>query len=157
MPPPRHGSTLRQSCEASESIARLHQLDLKATLFFQQNPEAIAAGAFHNDVVSVGNLNVLLYHARAFREKIADPIREWFKNNACHLIEVPESEVPLTDAVSSYLFNSQIVSLPDQTMALIAPTESRDNPRARKFLEELPNRNTPIRHESHFVDVRQGA
>jgi succinylarginine dihydrolase len=145
---------LRQSCEASESIARLHQLDLKATLFFQQNPEAIAAGAFHNDVVAVGNLNVLLYHARAFREKIADPIREWFKNNACHLIEVPESEVPLTDAVSSYLFNSQIVSLPDQTMALIAPTESRDNPRARKFLEELPNRNTPIRRV-HFVDVRQ--
>jgi succinylarginine dihydrolase len=145
---------VRQSLEASEAIARLHQLDPKNTLFFQQNPEAIDAGAFHNDVVAVGNLNVLLYHARAFRERIADPVRAWFKRDACHLLEVSELEIPLADAVSSYLFNSQIISLPDQTMALIAPTESRDNPRARKFLEELPNRNTPIR-QVHFVDVRQ--
>jgi succinylarginine dihydrolase len=145
---------VRQSLEASEAIARLHRLDPKNTLLFQQNPEAIDAGAFHNDVVAVGKLNVLLYHARAYREKIADPIRAWFKHDACHLLEVSESEVPLADAVSSYLFNSQIVSLPDQTMALIAPTESRDNPRSRKFLEELPNRNTPIR-QVHFVDVRQ--
>jgi succinylarginine dihydrolase len=145
---------VRQSFEACESIARLHQLDPKNTLFFQQNPEAIDAGAFHNDVVAVGNQNVLLYHARAFCEMIADPVRAWFKHDTCHLIEVRESEVPLADAVSSYLFNSQIVSLPGQSMALIAPTESRDNPRTRRFLDELPNRNTPIR-EVHFVDVRQ--
>ncbi len=145
---------VRQSLEASESVARLHQLDPKNTSFFQQNPDAIDAGAFHNDVVAVGNLNVLFYHARAFRETIADSISVWFKHNVCHLIEVREDEVPLADAVSSYLFNSQIVSLPDQTMALIAPTESRDNPQARKFLDDLPNRNTPIRRV-HFVDVRQ--
>jgi succinylarginine dihydrolase len=145
---------VRQSCEASESIARLHQLDPKNTLFFQQNPDAIDAGAFHNDVVAVGNLNILIYHSRAFRETIADPVRAWFKHDAVHLLEVNESEVPLADAISSYLFNSQVVSLPDQTMALIAPTESHENLRSRKFLEELPNRNTPIRRV-HFVDVRQ--
>jgi succinylarginine dihydrolase len=144
----------RQSFEAGGAIARLHKLDPRDTLYFQQNPEAIDAGAFHNDVVAVGNENVLLYHARAFCENIADPIRAWFKHEECHLLEVDESEVPLADAVSSYLFNSQIVSLPDKTMALIGPTESRDNPRAREFLESLPSRNTPIR-QVHFVDVRQ--
>ena len=144
----------RQSLEASESIARLHRLDSKNMLFFQQNPEAIDAGAFHNDVVAVGNQNVLLYHARAFRDSVANQVRGWFGQNVCHLIEVGESEIPLADAVASYIFNSQIVSLPDQTMALIAPAESRDNPRTRKFLDDLTNRDTPIRRV-HFVDVRQ--
>lgn len=144
----------RQSLEASESIARLHQLASQNILFFQQNPQAIDSGAFHNDVVAVANENVWLVHARAYAESKVGAIRAWFKNRECHLIEVAEAEVSLADSVSSYLFNSQIVSLPDGTMALIAPTESRDNPRTWKFLDELPSRNTPIR-KVHFVDVRQ--
>jgi succinylarginine dihydrolase len=157
----------RQTLEASESIARLHGLDPDHVLFLQQNPRAIDAGAFHNDVVAVGNLNVLLYHASAFAEGEPERIRsrlekdEWpliFSRgkDECPLIfiEVAESRVPLADAVSSYLFNSQLVSLPDDTMALIAPTESRDNPRTREFLDGLPAQDTPIR-QVHFVDVRQ--
>jgi succinylarginine dihydrolase len=144
----------RQSFEASESIARLHRLDSKNTLFLQQNPEAIDAGAFHNDVVAVGNLNVLLFHEKALLDSPANQIRVWFEEKACHLIEIQESVIPLADAVSSYLFNSQIVSLPDNTMALIAPVESRDNSRTRKFLDDLLNLNTPIQRV-HFVDVRQ--
>jgi succinylarginine dihydrolase len=140
----------RQTLGASQSIARLHQLDPQDVLFLQQNPLAIDAGAFHNDVVAVGNLNVLLYHAAAF----ADP--DWPKKAACppHLIEVQDSQVSLADAVSSYLFNSQLVGLPDQTMALIAPVEARDNPRTRQFLDDLLGRKTPVRHV-HYVDVRQ--
>ena len=61
----------RQALEASESVARLHQLEPRNALFFQQNPMAIDAGAFHNDVVAVGNLNVLLYHASAFADPAA--------------------------------------------------------------------------------------
>jgi len=94
-------------------------------LFVQQNPIAIEAGAFHNDVVAVGNLNVLLYHAAAFSdsEDTVHQIRSWFEasGGSCYLIETPDSQVPLADAVSSYLFNSQLVQLPDQTMALVAP------------------------------------
>jgi succinylarginine dihydrolase len=123
-------------------------------LFLQQNPRAIDAGAFHNDVVAVGNLNVLLYHAWAFAQFQPDDIRSRLEKDECPLIFIPVSEVPLADAVSSYLFNSQLVSLPDGTMALIAPTESRDNPRTREFLDNLLARNTPIR-QVHFVEVRQ--
>ncbi|MGD0769529.1 MAG: N-succinylarginine dihydrolase [Tepidisphaeraceae bacterium] len=146
----------RQTLEASESIARLHGLDPGHVLFLQQNPRAIDAGAFHNDVVAVGNLNVLMYHASAFAGFEPGIIRSRLEKDECPLIfiEVPESQVPLGDAVSSYLFNSQLVSLPDETMALIAPTESRDNPRTRKFLDDLLAGNTPIR-QVHFVDVRQ--
>ena len=123
----------RQTLEASESIARLHQLDPQNVLFLQQNPIAIDAGAFHNDVVAVGNLNVLLYHAAAFADVngAARQIRGWFENAGCqpYLIEVPDSQIPLADAVCSYLFNSQLVQLPDQTVALIAPVE---------FAEKIP-------------------
>lgn len=148
----------RQTFEASESIARLHELNPHNVLFLQQNPLAIDAGAFHNDVVAVGNLNVLLYHAAAFADpgNAARQIRGWFEKAGCqpYLIEVPDSQVPLADAISSYLFNSQLVQLPDQTMALIAPTESRENSRARQFLDDLPARSTPIR-QVHYIDVRQ--
>jgi succinylarginine dihydrolase len=132
----------------------LHQLNVKDTKFVQQNAEAIDAGAFHNDVVSVGNGNVFLFHERAFRETISPQIRDWFGEREHYLIEVLDERISLADAVSSYLFNSQIVSLPDGTMAVIAPIESRDNPRTREFLDELPTRKTPIR-QVHFVDVRQ--
>jgi succinylarginine dihydrolase len=59
----------RQTREASEAVARLHGLDPTATVFAQQNPEAVDAGVFHNDVICVGNLNVLLCHERAFADR----------------------------------------------------------------------------------------
>jgi len=144
----------RQTLEASESVARLHGLDPDHVMFLQQSPRAIDAGAFHNDVVAVGNLNVLMYHAAAFAELEFEKLRGRLEKDECPLFAVAESRVPLADAVSSYLFNSQIVSLPDGTMALIAPMESRDNPRTREFLDDLLARNTPIR-QVHFVEVRQ--
>jgi succinylarginine dihydrolase len=70
------------------------------------------------------------------------------------LIEASDSQVPLEDAVNSYLFNSQLVTLGDQTIALIAPTESRDNPRASRWIDELLAQSTPVR-QVHYVDVRQ--
>ncbi len=119
---------------------------------------AIDAGAFHNDVVAVGNLNVFLYHSAAFADPggVARQIRDWFEKAGCqpYLIEVPDSQVPLADAISSYLFNSQLVQLPNQTMALIAPTECRENSLTRRFLDDLPARGTPIR-QVHYIDVRQ--
>jgi succinylarginine dihydrolase len=147
----------RQTLEASQSIARLHALNPENTLFLQQNPKAIEAGAFHNDVVAVGNLNVLFYHASAFADQTApEQIRRALQKSAAsfYLIEAREEQIPLSDAVSSYLFNSQLVQLPDQTMALIAPTESHENPRTRAFLDHLLQQNTPIK-KIHYVDVRQ--
>ncbi|HET6246750.1 MAG TPA: N-succinylarginine dihydrolase [Tepidisphaeraceae bacterium] len=148
----------RQTREASESIARLHQLDLTRTLFLRQNPDAIDAGAFHNDVVTVSNENVLLYHADAFADSAfaLAHIRESVSKVVLEdliLIEVPASEVPLADAVRSYLFNSQLVSM-DDGMALICPTECQDVPSSREFLKHLLHKQTPIRNV-HFINVRQ--
>src|SRR5439155_19336991 len=54
----------RQTFAASRAVATMH--GVKETEFIMQNPLAIDAGAFHNDVVAVGNRSVLLYHERAW-------------------------------------------------------------------------------------------
>ncbi|MDB5356040.1 MAG: astB [Phycisphaerales bacterium] len=147
----------RQTRSASEAVARLHRLDPARTLFLQQNPAAIDAGAFHNDVVAVGNQNVLIYHAGAYLDAAA--ILEMARRGLGKLgvepffIEVPENEVPLADAVRSYLFNCQLVTLPDGKMAMICPTECQEIASSRGFLERLVESGTPIRRV-HFVDVR---
>jgi succinylarginine dihydrolase len=135
----------RQHREAGAAIARLHGLDPARVLFAQQSPEAIAAGAFHNDVVAVANELVLFAHEQAF----ADPARLYSALRAAlpqvEIIEVPAAEVSLADAISSYLFNAQLVSLPEGGMGLILPTEARTHPRVWGWLKNLIARNRAIR------------
>ena len=52
----------RQTYEASMAVARLGQLHLDRGVFVRQHPRAIDAGAFHNDVVMVGDGARLLLH-----------------------------------------------------------------------------------------------
>ena len=148
----------RQAHEASSAIARLHQLDPGATLLFQQSPAAIDAGVFHNDVVAVANQNVLLSHHSAYADPASsDRIREIFESHSgepLFLIEATQEQVSLKDAVESYLFNSQLVTLPDRSMSLIAPMECRECPSVYQFIQQLLSSNTPIR-TAHFLDVRQ--
>ena len=149
----------RQSREASAAVARLHELKPSRIIFVQQNPAAIDAGAFHNDVVAVGNLNVVLYHEAAYADGRAFAAELQSKFAALSgadpvLIEVADSEVPLPDAISSYLFNSQLVSLHDGSMAMICPIECRETASSWAFLDRLTEMETPIK-SVHFVDVRQ--
>lgn len=149
----------RQTLEASRAIARLHQLDPAHTVFAQQNPAAIDAGAFHNDVVSVGNENILLFHASAYVNSAALIAEIRSKFEACcgkplYAIEVPEERVTLKDAVASYLFNSQLVTLPTGEMTLIAPMECQEHAGVNAFIQSLISQDNPIR-SVHYVDVRQ--
>ncbi len=135
----------RQHREASAAVARLHRLDPARTILAAQSAEAIAAGAFHNDVVAVANGHVLFAHEQAF----ADPDALYARLRAAlpgvEIIIVPAGAVSLADAISSYLFNGQLVSLGDEGMALILPSEARDNPRVWAWLQGLVAGNGPIR------------
>ena len=144
----------RQHVEACKAIARFHQLDPARTLFVEQSPEAIAAGAFHNDVVAVANERVLFAHEKAFADRdqlIAECER---LVPGFELVEVSENDVPLGDAVASYLFNAQLVSRPDGEMTLIVPSEARDTPSVWQWLQRHLAGNGPIRRVE-VVDVRQ--
>lgn len=144
----------RQNLEASKAIARLHRLDPAQALFIEQSEVAIAAGAFHNDVVAVANGPVLLAHEKAFadRDRVIAECERLFPE--LQLVEVSESEVPLRDAVSSYLFNAQLVSPPGGQTTLIAPTECVETPSVRNWIDRHLASNGPIRR-IEVVDVRQ--
>ena len=144
----------RQHIESSKAIARAHRLNADRTLFIQQSEAAIAAGAFHNDVVAVANERVLFTHEQAFEEPEAAYAAIRDRMPEAEIVIVPADRVSLADAVQSYLFNAQLVTLPSGEMALILPTEAENNANVWGWLQEHVAGNGPIR-KLVPVDVRQ--
>jgi succinylarginine dihydrolase len=144
----------RQHVEASKAIARKHGLDPARTIFAAQSEEAIAAGAFHNDVVAVANERVLFAHEFAFADKEALIERCFPLVPGFEYVEVPDAEVPLADAVRSYLFNAQLVTPPDGQPTLVVPTEARETPSVWNWIEQHVAGNGPIRRVK-VADVRE--
>ena len=145
----------RQTREASEAVARLHGLDAMHTVFAQQHPDVIDAGVFHNDVIAVGHRELLFCHEHAFANQsaviaeLADKFGAGFT-----VISVADADVPVDDAVSSYLFNSQLLSKPDGKMAIVVPQECRSNARVWTYLEALVASH-PILNEALVFDLRE--
>ena len=148
----------RQTLEASQAIARLHGLDPARTVFASQNPDVVDQGVFHNDVIAVGNGNVLFYHEQAFLDEATtlDALRRAMETVGADLapVRVPTLAVPVADAVASYLFNSQLLSKADRRMALVVPHECRENAAVSNYLAQLVNSGGPIDELIEF-DLRQ--
>jgi len=144
----------RQRERASRAVARHFALDDDQAVFVEQSKQALDAGAFHNDVVGVANEAVLFLHEQAFENQPAAlaQIRSAFP--ALTVVEAPAAMVSLADAIGSYLFNSQLLSLPDGTMALILPRESEENDRVRTFLNGVVQAENPIA-QILYKDVRE--
>jgi len=147
----------RQTYEASQALARKHQLSPEQTVFACQNPEAIDAGVFHNDVIAVANESVLLIHEQAFlnqhavlhelRQKMHAPLQ---------LVEIPIQDLSLNEAVSSYLFNSQLLSLPNSSeMLLLAPSECAEQKRVKTCIDKIISSATNPITQVHYLDLRQ--
>ncbi|HEY3664447.1 MAG TPA: N-succinylarginine dihydrolase [Polyangiaceae bacterium] len=141
----------RQTREASVACARLHGLREDQLLFLQQAPQGIDAGAFHSDVLCVGNQQLLLVHELAFAGAPQGELRARL-GEQFELVVASNAELPVSDAVHAYPFNSQLVTLPDGGMALIAPEESRASPSANAFLQRVLREDNAVR-ALHYVDV----
>jgi succinylarginine dihydrolase len=148
------GFPVRQHAEAGRVVARAHGLDPARTIHVAQSEAAIAGGAFHNDVVAVADGLTLFAHEQAF----GDPAGFYAELRRLlpevQIVEVPASAVPLGDAIRSYLFNAQLVTLPEGGQALILPAEARETPSVWTWLEAMVAGNGPIRR-LELVDVRQ--
>ncbi len=144
----------RQHEQASHAVARLHGLDPARCVFLEQNAEAIASGAFHNDVVAVANGPVLFTHARAFADQAGAYAAMRAAFPALEVVEVPDDAVSLAEAIRSYLFNAQLLTLPDGGMALVVPEECRESAAVWNWCEQTLAANGPIRRVIP-VDVRQ--
>ncbi len=148
----------RQTLEACQAVARLHGLAEQRALFIQQNPATIDLGVFHNDVIAVGNGNVLFYHQQAFVDEVATltSLQRAMANVQAELrpVCVNTAEVAVADAVSSYLFNSQLLSKPNGKMALVVPQECQENEAVAKYLQRMIANGDPIDELISF-DLRQ--
>ena len=150
----------RQTLEASQAIARSHKLDPSHVVFAYQNPLAIDLGVFHNDVISVANESVFLLHEEAFlnQKNVLNQL-EQKSTFPLNIIQVKANQISITDAVSTYLFNSQLITLPshksNKTMALIAPSECENHPQIKSFIDNLlANPDNPIQF-AYYLDLKQ--
>ncbi|MBA6111334.1 MULTISPECIES: N-succinylarginine dihydrolase [Pseudomonas] len=148
----------RQTLEASQAVARLHGLSDDGVVYAQQNPAVIDQGVFHNDVIAVGNGEVLFYHEDAFLETdaVLGQLRAKLasKGGNFQAICVPRAAVTVEDAVRSYLFNSQLLSRGDGSMLLVVPEECRNNERVWAYLGQLTSQGGPVREVKVF-DLKQ--
>lgn len=150
----------RQSFEASQALVRLHGLSPARAIFAQQNPTAVDAGVFHNDVIAVGHRNLFFFHEDAFIEQQAllDEIADKMAPAPMHFMEVPAAEVPLQTAVATYLFNSQLldVSTTPETeeFVIVAAKECEQNATVKRCLDGLVDAANPLK-AVHYFDLRQ--
>jgi succinylarginine dihydrolase len=145
----------RQTREASQALARMHRLDPARCFFPQQHPEGIDAGAFHTDVMAVGNGAFFMFHELAFTDddRLVDDLRRVL-GDELSVVRATTSELPPESAVAAYPFNSQVLALPDGSMAIVAPEDAREDPAARAFLDRVVASGGPVR-AVHYIDVRQ--
>ncbi|AYC32300.1 N-succinylarginine dihydrolase [Pseudomonas cavernae] len=148
----------RQTLEACQAVARLHGLGEEGVVYAQQNPAVIDQGVFHNDVIAVGNGEVLFHHEDAFlnTEHVLAELHTKLSQRGGHFraLCVPRAAVSVEDAVGSYLFNSQLLSRADGSMLLIVPEECRNNERVWAYLSQLTADDGPIREVKVF-DLKQ--
>lgn len=147
----------RQSLEASQAITRLHQLDPDKVVFARQNPYVIDQGVFHNDVIAVGNRNLLFCHEQAFVDQATayESLRKAYGQQEFHIVEVTNQQVSVTQAIDTYLFNSQLLSLENNKIMIIAPSECKNEPAIWNYLQNLVNDSTSPITDLKFFDLRQ--
>lgn len=169
----------RQTYEASAALARLHALDPNRCVFAQQDPAGIDAGAFHTDVLAVGNGRFLMVHDRAFAqvERTLEECRG-ILGEELFIVRAGDAELPVASAVAAYPFNSQILTLPrgaapttggaptpgassrprsdrsDDAMVIVAPRDALQDAPSRAFLDRVLESGGPVR-AVHYLDVRQ--
>jgi succinylarginine dihydrolase len=148
----------RQTLEASQAVARLHGLSEEGVVYAQQNPAVIDQGVFHNDVIAVGNGELLFHHEDAFLDTpavVAELQAKLAKRGGrFQAISVPGAQVSVEDAVRSYLFNSQLLSRADGSMLLVVPQECHNNPRVWSYLQQLTQSGGPVAEVKVF-DLKQ--
>ena len=145
----------RQHEEACRAIARLHRLDPERCLFVQQAPEAIDAGVFHHDVIGMGSLMFMAHHSQALVKgpELVQELRRTMGDNTFYFNEVTPSHLPLSAAVKSYFFNSQLVTTA-RGIEIIAPMECAEIPESAALFARWVGDASPV-VAVHTLDVRE--
>ena len=150
------GIIARQAEEVSQAVSTQHQLDPDRVLFLKQNEQAIDSGSFHNDIVSLANEEVFIFHQEAFADRVElERALHHLKDHVkgFHPIEILSEDISLDNLVSSYLLNSQLITVKNNEMMMLLPEEVQNHPNCMRWLDEIRS-SSPIKH-LEFVDIRQ--
>lgn len=150
------GIIARQAEEISQAVSTQHQLDPDRVLFLKQNEQAIHSGSFHNDIVSLANEEVFIFHQDAFADRVElERVLHQLKDHVkgFHPIEILSKDISLDDLVSSYLLNSQLITVKNNEMMMLLPEEVQNHDNCMKWLEEIKS-SSPIKR-FEFVDIHQ--
>mgnify|MGYP000595372480 FL=1 len=150
------GIIARQAEEISQAVSTQHQLDPDRVLFLKQNEQAIHSGSFHNDIVSLANEEIFIFHQEAFADRVElERVLHQLKDHVkgFHPIEILSKDISLDDLVSSYLLNSQLITVKNNEMMMLLPEEVQNHGNCMKWLEEIKS-SSPIKR-FEFVDIHQ--
>ncbi|MEK9657295.1 MAG: N-succinylarginine dihydrolase [bacterium] len=149
----------RQSLEASQAIARLHHLKPETLIFAQQHPEAVQKGAFHADVLMLSHRYVLICHEKSLKQQrqVLHELRSKVRQT-CQImpiiIEITEEELSLEEAIATYFFNSQLLSLPNNEWVLVVPRQCQENTKVLRLIQRILAGRNPIKN-CIYVSVDQ--
>jgi succinylarginine dihydrolase len=70
------------------------------------------------------------------------------------VVRATKRDLSQESAVEAYPFNSQVLTVPDGSMVIVAPEEAREDPAACAFLDRVVQSGGPVR-AVHYIDLRQ--
>lgn len=144
----------RQERLSSESVARLHGINNTKQLYLQQAPGTIDQGVFHNDVIAMNTGSLMIVHAEAFIPEHREQLHKFYADHPEYkLHEIGSSELMVADAVSTYVFNSQLLEPSPGRFVLVAPSESGEHAAVRALVTRLQGEG--VLSEVHYLDVRE--
>jgi succinylarginine dihydrolase len=150
------GVIARQAEEISQAVSNQHQLDPDRVLFLRQSDLAINSGSFHNDIVSLANEEIFIFHQEAFADRVQlERVLHHLKDHVkgFQALEILSADISLDDLVSSYLLNSQLITVEKNEMMMLLPEEVQNHSNCMRWLDEVKS-SSPIKH-FEFVDIRQ--
>lgn len=149
----------RQTLPACQAIARRHGLSPDKVVFAQQRPDVIDAGIFHNDVIAVGHRLCLLTHERAWlsQDGVIARIQKALGRDELRVVTVPDASVAVEEAVRTYLFNAQLLTMPREddpsTCFWFGPSQCDESPTVSAWLRTAVG-STAI-GKAETIDVRE--
>lgn len=144
----------RQQKAASEAVMRAHTANTDKVLYWQQLPEAIDAGVFHNDVIAMSHNNLLIAHEKAFVDQPQALASLKKLMPEIKIRQISCTELPLADAVKSYFFNAQLLSAPDGSVIILFPSECEERPQVKALCEQLMQEGLGV-SAVYFLNLRE--
>jgi succinylarginine dihydrolase len=143
----------RQAREASEALARLGRLPSFTSVLAKQSPRALEAGAFHTDLLAASAPGLWWVHEAAFdnQASVLAAVRNAL-GPSLRVVEVSEAELPLAEALSTFVFNTQLVTAPDGSITALVTERATSSPAARAALARL-REEVPAVREVRALDV----